>query len=52
VHCTCHQQGDTGELIFRLRANTNPQRDSIFTKGRPTSEHATNEIAIGSKLVH
>lgn len=32
-------------------ANTDPQRDSIFTKG-PTDvlDHATSEIAIGSKL--
>ena len=35
----------------RLCANTDPQRDSIFTKG-PSNvlDHATSEIASGSKL--
>ena len=27
---------NTGEVLFRLCANTDPQRDSPFTKGRPT----------------
>jgi hypothetical protein len=27
----------TSEVPFRLCANTDPQRNSIFTKGRPTS---------------
>lgn len=32
-------------------ANTDPQRDSIFTKGpADVLDHATSEIAIGSKL--
>jgi 4-hydroxy-3-polyprenylbenzoate decarboxylase len=31
--------------------NTDPQRDSIFTKGpADVLDHATSEIAIGSKL--
>jgi 4-hydroxy-3-polyprenylbenzoate decarboxylase len=34
-----------------LCANTDPQRDSIFTKGpSDVLDHATSEIAIGSKL--
>jgi 4-hydroxy-3-polyprenylbenzoate decarboxylase len=37
--------------LFRLCANTDPQRDSIFTKGpADVLDHATSEIAIGSKL--
>ena len=33
------------------RANTDPQRDSIFTKGpSDVLDHATSEIASGSKL--
>jgi len=35
----------------RLCANTDPQRDSIFTKGPSDGlGHATSEIASGSKL--
>ena len=34
-----------------LCANTDPQRDSIFTKGpADVLDHATSEMAIGSKL--
>ena len=41
----------TGEVLFRLCANTDPQRDSIFTKGpSDVLDHATSEIASGSKL--
>jgi 4-hydroxy-3-polyprenylbenzoate decarboxylase len=41
----------TSEVLFRLCANTDPQRDSIFTKGpADVLDHATSEIAIGSKL--
>ena len=42
---------NTSEVHSRLCANTDPQRDSIFTK-RPADvlDHATSEIAIGSKL--
>ena len=42
---------NTSEVLFRLCANTDPQRDSIFTKG-PSAvlDHATSEIASGSKL--
>lgn len=42
---------NTSEILFRLCANTDPQRDSIFTKGpSDVLDHATSEIAIGSKL--
>jgi 4-hydroxy-3-polyprenylbenzoate decarboxylase len=42
---------DTSEVLFRLCANTDPQRDSIFTKGpADVLDHATSDIAIGSKL--
>jgi 4-hydroxy-3-polyprenylbenzoate decarboxylase len=42
---------NTNEVLFRLCANTDPQRDSIFTKGpSDVLDHATSEIAIGSKL--
>jgi 4-hydroxy-3-polyprenylbenzoate decarboxylase len=38
-------------VLFHLTANTDPQRDSIFTKGpSDVLDHATSEIAIGSKL--
>ncbi len=41
----------TSEVLFHLTANTDPQRDSIFTKGpSDVLDHATSEIAIGSKL--
>ena len=42
---------NTSEVLFRLCANTGPQRDSIFTKGpSDVLDHATSEIAMGSKL--
>lgn len=42
---------NTSEVLFRLCANTDPQRDSIFTKGpSDVLDHATSEIACGSKL--
>jgi 4-hydroxy-3-polyprenylbenzoate decarboxylase len=42
---------NTSEVLFCLCANTDPQRDSIFTKGpADVLDHATSEIAIGSKL--
>jgi 4-hydroxy-3-polyprenylbenzoate decarboxylase len=35
----------------RLYANTDPQRDSIFTKGpSDVLDHANSEMAMGSKL--
>jgi 4-hydroxy-3-polyprenylbenzoate decarboxylase len=42
---------NTREVLFRLCANTDPQRDSIFTKGpADVLDHATSEVAVGSKL--
>jgi 4-hydroxy-3-polyprenylbenzoate decarboxylase len=42
---------NTSEVLFRLCANTDPQRDSIFTKGpADVLDHATSEMTIGSKL--
>jgi 4-hydroxy-3-polyprenylbenzoate decarboxylase len=41
----------TSDVLFRLCANTDPQRDSIFTKGpSDVLDHATSEMAMGSKL--
>ena len=38
-------------MPFRLSANTDPQRDSLFTKSpSDVLDHATSEIAMGSKL--
>jgi len=42
---------NTSEVLFHLTANTDPQRDSIFTKGpSDVLDHATSEIARGTKL--
>jgi 4-hydroxy-3-polyprenylbenzoate decarboxylase len=42
---------NTSEVLFRLCAATDPQRDSIFTKGpADVLDHATSEVAMGSKL--
>ncbi len=42
---------NTSQVLFRLCSSTDPQRDSIFTKGpADVLDHATTEIAIGSKL--
>ena len=42
---------NTSEVLFHLTANTDPQRDSIFTKGpSDVLDHATSDIAIGSKM--
>lgn len=42
---------NTSEVLFRLCANTDPQRDSLFTKGpSDVLDHATSEVALGSKL--
>jgi len=42
---------NTSEVLVRLSANTDPQRDSIFTKGpSDVLDHATSEMAMGSKL--
>lgn len=42
---------NTSEVLFRLCANTDPQRDSIMTKGPvDVLDHAMSEIARGGKL--
>jgi 4-hydroxy-3-polyprenylbenzoate decarboxylase len=42
---------NTSGVLFHLCANTDPQRDSLFTKGpADVLDHATSEIASGSKL--
>ena len=42
---------NTSDVLFRLCANTDPQRDSMFTRGpADVLDHATTEIAVGSKL--
>jgi len=42
---------NTSDVLFHLTANTDPQRDSIFTKGpADVLDHATTEMASGSKL--
>jgi 4-hydroxy-3-polyprenylbenzoate decarboxylase len=42
---------NTSEVLFRLCANTDPQRDSIFTKGpADVLDHATTEIGSGGKI--
>jgi 4-hydroxy-3-polyprenylbenzoate decarboxylase len=42
---------NTSEVLFRLCANTDPQRDAIFTKGpADVLDHATSEMAVGTKM--
>ena len=42
---------DTSAVLFRLCANTDPQRDAIFTKGpADVLDHATSEMAVGTKM--
>jgi 4-hydroxy-3-polyprenylbenzoate decarboxylase len=42
---------NTSEVLFRICANTDPQRDCIFTKGpADVLDHATNVIGVGSKM--
>jgi 4-hydroxy-3-polyprenylbenzoate decarboxylase len=42
---------NTSEVLFRLCANTDPQRDAVFTRGpADVLDHATSEMGIGSKL--
>jgi len=42
---------NTRDVLFRLCANTDPQRDSIFTRGpADVLDHATTQVAIGTKL--
>src|SRR5690349_15394572 len=42
---------NTSEVLFHLCANTDPQRDAVFTKGpSDVLDHATPNLAVGSKL--
>jgi 4-hydroxy-3-polyprenylbenzoate decarboxylase len=42
---------NTSDVLFRLCANTEPQRDAIFTKGpADVLDHATTDLAVGTKL--
>jgi len=42
---------NTSEVLFRLCATTDPQRDAIFTRGpADVLDHATSEFAIGTKM--
>jgi 4-hydroxy-3-polyprenylbenzoate decarboxylase len=42
---------NTSEVLFHMCADTDPQRDSILTKGPADFlDHATSETGIGSKL--
>jgi 4-hydroxy-3-polyprenylbenzoate decarboxylase len=42
---------NTSEVLFHWFANTDPQRDSLLTKGpADVLDHATSQIAIGGKL--
>jgi len=42
---------NTSEVLFRLCAQTDPQRDAIFTKGpADVLDHATTEFAVGTKM--
>ena len=42
---------NTSQVLFRLCANTDPQRDSTFAKGpADVLDHATSDIGSGSKL--
>jgi 4-hydroxy-3-polyprenylbenzoate decarboxylase len=42
---------NTSEVLFRFCANTEPQRDTILTKGpADVLDHATSELAVGTKM--
>jgi len=42
---------NTSDVLFHLCANTDPQRDAIFTRGpADVLDHATTEFASGTKL--
>jgi 4-hydroxy-3-polyprenylbenzoate decarboxylase len=42
---------NTSEVLFRLCANTDPQRDAIFTKGpADVLDHATTDLGMGNKM--
>lgn len=42
---------NTSEVLFHICANTDPQRDCLFTRGpADVLDHATSVLAVGSKL--
>jgi 4-hydroxy-3-polyprenylbenzoate decarboxylase len=42
---------NTSEVLFRLCATTDPERDTLFTRGpADVLDHATTEFAIGTKM--
>jgi len=42
---------NTSDVLFRMCANTDPQRDSILTKGpADVLDHAMSEVAMGGKM--
>lgn len=42
---------NTSEVLFRIGANTDPQRDLVFARGpADVLDHATSQIGVGSKL--
>jgi len=42
---------NTSEVLFRLCAATDPQRDTLLTKGPADAlDHATSQFAVGSKM--
>ena len=42
---------NTSQVLFALCANTDPQRDSLFSRGpADVLDHATTELALGTKL--
>ncbi|HTI69782.1 MAG TPA: UbiD family decarboxylase [Candidatus Limnocylindria bacterium] len=42
---------NTSEVLFHLCSNTDPQRDSMFTRGpADVLDHATDKVAMGTKL--
>ena len=42
---------NTSEVLFHLCANTDPQRDTLLTRGpSDVLDHATSEVAMGGKL--
>jgi len=42
---------NTSEILFRVCANTDPQRDTIFTRGpADVLDHATSAVGMGTKM--
>jgi len=42
---------DTREVLFHLFADTDPQRDTLLTRGpADVLDHATSQVAVGGKM--